>query len=607
LKTSTIVGIDNTIGDALSLFGPATKLAYDFVKTQFPETFSTERLINQTIGAGVVEDVLSRTRGLGINNLEAAYDLGSILGVSSWAETATGIPVTYLTQSIQYAFNYANPQYIPSQSELDGMYLNNQISGDRWTCLTRANGNLPLPFRDALLAKQWKPDHLSVVQLYRRGVIPDLATYYERLRGLGVLDRHYANELLKVSEQLPGISDQLRFMVRDSWDDTVAEQYGYDTDFAVKFNAQARKLAEATGVPESVFQLYWRAHWDIPSNTALYEMLHRLRPDRPDVEELNPPGLMTDDDWIKWNKSGRPLVVTRSMVRRALQVNDMSPGWVEPLLDISYRPITNTDARRMYEIGTFDEKDLYHAFRTNGYDKSSADKIVKHSVAEKRQRIANQSGVLTARKIAKAYRTGSISRVDALNKLSAIIFDPATRERVVDGVDAEVRLEIIDTTLKAYRKRFVYGEINAFDLDKILDNLNIPPARRQDLLDLWTADKLGHRKEPRVQLLCKWYTTGMMTWDEYYARLDRLGYAQDDIVRIMKTCLADEQAKRAREAAAAAEKLRKEQERLARDTVNKLNAKAKELEKQIKELQKQEQEEQQKAIDKAAATITNGT
>lgn len=589
--------VSSAIQFANPLLGSAF-LAFDSAFAGSSDQSLMSLLPNDTLGELVFGTMVGQQfenimTDLGIQNDVVAGLLGTLIGTATWAERITGVPYTYLSQTVTYAFQYANPQYIPSQAEIDGMYLNDVIGNDRWTCLTRANGNVPDAFVEGLKAKQWKPDHLSVVNLYRRGLIPDLPSYYQRLRGLGVIDRSYADELLKVTEQLPGISDQLRFMVRDSWDEDVVRQFDYDKDFDSKFPGKARELAEATGVPEEVFRLFWRAHWDIPSNTALYEMLHRLRPDRPEVIARLGNGNVNNLDIAEWNKAGNPLIVTRGMVQRALEVNDMSPGWVNPLLDISYRPITNTDASRMYEIGTYSDDQLYHGFRNNGYNEPDARELVRFYQAQKSKRISNVSGVLTVRRIVKAYKNGAIDQTKAEDLLSQIVFDAATRRKILDGVELELRNDVIELRLKGLKRRFVYGEIDQFTLNDELVNLGIPQPRLQTLTDIFNAERYGHRKEIRVTFICKWFTLGIITQDQYFERLQKLGYSVDDSNRIMATCLAEDALKKSKEAAREADKRRKEVERQQREVLKKLEEKIKEAEKKLKDLQEQQGESQE--------------
>ena len=87
---------------------------------------------------------------------------------------------------------------------------------------------------------------------------------------------------------------------------------------------------------KEVLQWYWRAHWELPSPTTGFEMLHRLHPDVLEVigekykeMGLNPDDLKTDLDTLK----------------ELLKISDYPKYWRDRLAAISYSPLTRVDLR----------------------------------------------------------------------------------------------------------------------------------------------------------------------------------------------------------------------------------------------------------------------
>ena len=96
--------------------------------------------------------------------------------------------------------------------------------------------------------------------LREHGINPDYFVLYEQ-----------ANKFL------PPPSDLIRFSVRDVYYPEVIKKYGMDKEFPEKFVEEAKKL----GMDEEVARKYWIAHWELPSISAVFEMLHRLPKDMP--------------------------------------------------------------------------------------------------------------------------------------------------------------------------------------------------------------------------------------------------------------------------------------------------------------------------------------
>lgn len=589
LNTDTIVSIvGGSIASALG--GPLGYVANQLVSLTGSDRSSAlgaSGLPSLGVGIGLARDFIDRLTGGSIPNKSAAIGLGSEIALANTAERITGLPLTYLAQSVQYTYQYANPQFLPTQPDTDALYLTNKITSGLWECYTRAQGNIPSVWSMVLDSKQTKPIASDVVSLFRRGIIPDQASYYERMRELGVLNTQYSDEIYKLSEQLPGVSDQIRFMVRDVWDESVVKQYNYDKDYEQKFAGKAKQLALATGVSEDWFRYYWRAHWEIPSNTALYEMLHRLRPDRPDV--IDTVGHVPNDAELAELRSNplSPAIVTTADVQRAIEVNDMSPGWINPLIAISYRPITNSDAARAFEIGTFNETDLYHAFRDNGYNDTDAKRQVVFYSGQRSRKVANASGVWTTRKTIKAYKDGMIDRQQADDLLRPILIADDVRKRALDGADIEADVEAKRSILKQFHQRYLYGEIEDAALHDLLQSQGIQPSAVSRIEEQWFNERQGRAKEPRVQMLCQWFTRGFIDQTEYFTRLQRLGYSNDDAGRIAKVCAYDYAAKKAKAAAVASAKAAKELQAQQRQEKADITKQISNLQKELKDYQKQ--------------------
>lgn len=556
----------------------------------------TELGVDRVVGGSVFGAIQAFLPGAAVPQPGTGLGLAAKLGLVQTAERLTGAPVSYLYQSTIYAYQYANPQYLPTQPTVDELFLRNKITAGYWECLTRANGNLPNVHSLALNAKATKPIASDVISLRLRSIIPTDEEYVRRMRELGWLDPGHATEQLRLAEFVPPASDLVRFMVREAADEKVVAKYGYDELFDERYAGRIKDWARAQGIPEDVFRYIWRSHWHIPSPTQLYHMLHRLRADRPAVKEWEENAALQGNPGAFAQANPRPPVVTYDDVRTALQVDDVAPGWVENLMAVSYHPLTNTDARRAFEIGFFSREQLKNATKDNGYAEPDAETLTRFFEAERNKRIGASTGVMSPRSILKAYRDGELSRGDAFDLLGATLPDPDVRQYQLGLADTQIRLEVRRMQIAATKKGFVYGEYDGEEAIKRLQQHGVPGDAIPGLMMRFVATRDGHKKEPRIQFICQWYTHRLITREQYFDRLRRLGYSDEDSARISEVCHVDRVVKERAAVAKAAEAQRRE----ARSDLAELRRRVAEQRKALAELEKQRKEAEKKMAEETA-------
>ena len=158
----------------------------------------------------------------------------------------------------------------------------------------------------------------------------------DALRESALKDK-FIPDLMELRYQLLTASDYIRLAVRDVFSPETRKKFTLDDDYPTPLT---RKF-QAIGYSETDAKDLWAAHWELPSPTQVYEMLHRGK---------LPPGISVED---------------------YLRSADYAPAWRQALVDISYNPITRTDAKRMYKLnGDFDA--LVQNFRNNGYNEQDA-------------------------------------------------------------------------------------------------------------------------------------------------------------------------------------------------------------------------------------------
>jgi hypothetical protein len=471
-----------------------------------------------------------------VPNAKAASFFGARLALATKGEDETGFPLRYLYQADEYLYQWSNPQYLPNQVRVDSAFLAGQITDGTWTCWTRANGNLPEPARKIMLGDQAKPGIADLVNLRNRGLLTDKAMH-ERARACGVLDPGFMKEWIELMKQLPTQSDLIRFMVRDAADDNVAKKYGYDEGFTDKYTGPMKAWGKAIGLDDEYFKYQWRSHWRTPSFTQLGEMLARLRPDRPEVKEWN---TELENLPVTANPAligPKPLQITPDEVAKALQVDDMAPGWVYQLMAISTTPINRTDSVRAYMIGAFDENRLYHAFRDVQYSDRDAKTLVEYYKQDKARRNRNVSGVWSIKKIVRYFKEGLLTRQVAFDLLRPLGPNDAAANAILNGADQEIAADILRIKLRGLRRGFMYGEFNAADARKLLVQWGMDDEQCTRVLNVWRIERDSRWRQPTVSMLAKWLKDGIIGLEEARVRLYNLGYNSTDADRIIAGAL----------------------------------------------------------------------
>lgn len=135
------------------------------------------------------------------------------------------------------------------------------------------------------------------------------------------LTYHY-NELY--TPNIPGMSDLVRFRVREAISQSELEKWAKQQGFASRFS-----------------KAYWDAHWDLPSPTAGYEMEAR---GEIDLDKL----------------------------RFLLEVADYHPDWREQMIAIRHNLPTRVDLRRMYEGAHINFEEMVERMQHTGYSPEDA-------------------------------------------------------------------------------------------------------------------------------------------------------------------------------------------------------------------------------------------
>lgn len=305
--------------------------------------------------------------------------------------------------------------------------------------------------------------------------------------------------LKKLHELIPGVSDLVRMAVREAFTPEIIDQYQLHADFPPDF----AKYAARIGLTEHWARAYWASHWQLPSITQAFEMLHR--------------GIITRDD-----------------IDTLLRVQDVMPYWRDKLTKISYRTLTRVDVRRMYSLGVLDRPGVKQSYKDIGYDDTNAERMTEFTV--KYQTSSDRE--LTKSDILGAYKSGIISRDEALELIQELDYSEDEAEFLLAKQDAAVATGQRNLTVSNYKELHLRGVLDKLQTTAALAELGFEAGEIELLYQLWQPEITAKTRQPSLADLSDFCLMGIITLDTWRTEMSNLGYAEKYIAWYEQEMLA---------------------------------------------------------------------
>lgn len=258
---------------------------------------------------------------------------------------------------------------------------------------------------------------------FRYGVTPYLTQYWQE----------------KFRPTIPGPSDLVRFALREVWlperRDLLLEYYP-----GGKFD----EYMSLHGYKDEFASDYWAAHWVLPSIGNLNDMLYRH-------------------------------IIDRETWKAEVRYNDYVPYAIPWLEKIIYRPYTRVDIRRMWDMRTVTETEVFENYEWLGYD------------AEHAKGMTMWTKVYTAwPDLIARYKNGWISLEEVRNTLEGY---GMAAERVEELIETKIKLvqperveKERDLTKTDILKLYKIGEISSTQALEFLKDLGYDDVEASFLL-----------------------------------------------------------------------------------------------------------------------------
>ena len=531
-----------------------------------------------------------------------------------------------LSQLQEYYTHALCPRLFPDVEQATQAFLGGTISPEVFLSWIRINDHCPEPWEKVAQAIRTKLDPQELMALRLRKAI-DEDGYKQRMRQLGYLSETDMDMAFSLSEQVPPVQELMRFMVRDVADEKVGgivQKFNLDADFDNKWRGRVKEWGKFQGITDEYAKDTWRAHWIIPGPTQLFEMYHRLRNDK-DIknkrvdEETVKTALQQQDILPFWIDrllavSFRPL--TRIDIRRAFDIGSIDKEAVfDANIQLGYSDenaetltkfaedqrnarIPTRPPVRQWVAEAINRKECTSRLAADRYKAEAIEKALDDAEA----RLRNSTPI-------KLYARFRIDRVEAMDQLSELGIRDKTIDKWLDshlsnvdshpaikkyergiiseedlrtalfnyGADAEKLQEILKESnhvieldfnrdcIKAIETRFMLGEITDEQVLQELRNIKITNKFANQHLRAFQCKRSVSGKMPSTEKLCQWFSEGIIGADEYFRRLQNIGWSAEDAATIHLQCSVRLGAKQQRAADKRAKEQKAQQDRAKRE------------------------------------------
>jgi hypothetical protein len=442
---------------------------------------------------------------------------------------------------------------MPSIDAVMSAWAHGLLSDAQWRRGIERAGGYPDTWQRFLPAYYAVPSVGDLVVARNRGLLTP-QQFEQQLRRHGFVLPSDGAMIDALREQIPPISDLLRFSHKEAMQPELANELGFYNEYPYNLEPwlAAQGMFGGPGftvrrdgrdVQATWLDLYNAAEWQPISPGQAYTMLHRIRPDN--VEKFRRVGLEV-----------KPF--TTADVEKWLRIGDY-PQPIRPyLIATAYATNRLVDIRNALMLGVRDAEWARGQFLDRGLHPDDAQFAVDLAVRQNEEKRAGS--VRAAEKavwgqaiaaIRAAYGSGMLDRGAAVNQLIEAGMNPAAADTAANVEDAKAFTKLVQSAVRAVRRDYLGGALTAQEADAALQVAGMQPGPRQRMLNAWSVE-LGHaRRVASTQQVRDWYLEGLITLEEGQRRLRNLGWGEPDVqLHLNSFALKGAQA-RAKQAAAA--------------------------------------------------------
>ena len=298
-------------------------------------------------------------------------------------------------------------------------------------------------------------------------------------------------------QRIPPVQDLIRMAVREAFTPDIAEKFGQYADFP----ADVATYAAQQGLAAEWAKRYWAAHWDLPSVTQGFEMLHRG-------------------------------VINQETLDMLLRAQDVMPYWRDKLTAIAYNPLTRVDVRRMYHLEVLDDAGVTKAYRELGYSAENAARLLEFTkvyYGPEDEDPEEEDRAWTKAEILDGYRKRILTADQARTALREMGYPEDKANWYLAREDLKAAQSLKDAYVTRWRNLYINGVASADEVNTNLTALGMTEAELGELLPLWHLDKIMAVQRPTKAELTRWLKAGIITEAAWAAEMQLYGYSERHI------------------------------------------------------------------------------
>jgi len=339
---------------------------------------------------------------------------------------------------------------------------------------------------DGVLTKPNTQDLIS----WQLRLDPSLKALDTELEKVGI-HPDYFEAYKTLAHPIPPVQDLITMAVREAFTPAIAGRFGQYEGLPSEFV----EAAEKKGLTKEWAERYWAAHWTLPSVGQGFEMLHR--------------GIIDKNDL--------------NLLMRAL---DIMPFWRDRLMQVSYKPLTRVDVRRMHLLGTLDEAGVKKAYLDVGYDDKNAALMTDFTVRYNQRSLSG----FTPRDAMTAYINQYIDSSEASSILRDIGVKSAEIPNMMKLAAHKRAWKYNTERTQAIGNLYKKGKYDLAKAQSELSQLGLSAAIVQTQLQQWEPSSEAEREATftNAQTL-KLLTMGLISEPRAVQELQLLGYNNERI------------------------------------------------------------------------------
>lgn len=246
-----------------------------------------------------------------------------------------------------------------------------------------------------------------------------------------------------------------------------------------------------------------------------------------------PPGISLMQE--AWN---RGIINEREFTEAFLEGN-LKNRWIDVLKATRFRVLPREQINLSYRHGGFNRQQALERYRWNGFDPEASQAML---VAEDARRLGPERDLSIAT-VRELYEARAIERRDAIDFYKTMGFDDESTALLLAIADIRAARRRQNLAVSRVRSRFISFRIDSSAASVALDQLQLLPAERDDLIATWTIERevsIPRLTTSQIQQALK---KGLIDAQGALTRLQQNGYTVDDatiLVRIAGGTLAEE-------------------------------------------------------------------